>query len=185
MQGNASSGTLPRSALRVILATPNTAKPEPILPVKTLLIAAALSGLSLCLNACAPLQDVQSNFQDQSARLEESQLTRAGFKLVLADTMNLQKILSTLPAYTINRVPLQDADYYIYPDPDSCACLYVGRTAEYQKLQELQVELQLSDQQLMVNDMTAAAQSGYDWQSMGPWGVINSNNLGKPNWDPH
>ena len=102
---------------------------------------------------------------------------------MLADQMDRQQMLNSLPADTITRIQKDDDVYYIYPDPDGCVCLYVGRDSEYQRLQQLAVERQVSDQQLMVNDMAANAQNG--WGPMGPWGSWANNNPGRPNWYPY
>lgn len=156
--------------------------------MKSLLRTACAAGLGLCLAACAPIQDVQDNLRDSGARLDESHLGKAGFKLLLADTMEKQKLLNELPPDTLTHLQKEGADYYIYPDPDGCVCLYVGRDIEYQRLQQLAAELQLSNQQLMANDMAENARSG--WGAMGPWGNWGNsgyygNNPGRPNWDPH
>jgi hypothetical protein len=141
-----------------------------------------LAGLIVGLTACA--QQIEE-IRDSGARLEESHLRDAGFKLLLADTMDRQKMLRSLPSDTITRVQEGGAAYYIYPDPDGCVCLYVGRDAEYQRLQQLAADRQISNQQLMVNDMAANAQGGYGpYSGWSNW-IINSNNAGRPNWDPH
>jgi len=153
--------------------------------MKSSLNTLLLAGLGLCLSACAPLSAVKEDIQDSGVRLEESHLTQAGFKLVLADNADRQKILGMLPPDTLTRIQKDGTDYYIYPDPDGCVCLYVGREAEYQRLQQLAMELQISNQQLRANDLATDAQSG--WGPMGPWGNwgANANNPGQPNWDPH
>jgi hypothetical protein len=137
------------------------------------------AGLALAFAGCAPV----SQLQDYSARLDEGNLRDAGFKLLLADTMDRQNALETLPSYSISRIEKNGNFYYIYPDPDGCVCLFVGRDEEYQRLQQLGVDRQISDQQLMANDIAADSRNGF-----GPYSTWNSwinNNPGRPDWDPH
>jgi hypothetical protein len=44
------------------------------------------------------------------------------------------------------------------------------------------VDLQVSNQQLMYNDMAASSANG--WGPMGPWGSWG-NYTDRPNWDPY
>jgi hypothetical protein len=140
-------------------------------PFRTLTAAWLVAGLL----ACAAIKE-------SGNRLEESHLRDAGFKIMLADRADRQQMLKALPADTITRLQQGGTAYYIYPDPDGCVCLYVGREAEYQRLQQLAVERAVSNQQLMYNDMAADAQNG--WGPMGPWGSWG-NYTGRPNWDPY
>jgi len=134
-----------------------------------------LAWLALALAACAQLKQSGNRF-------EEGQLREAGFKLMLADRADRQQMLNSLPADTLTRIQREDDAYYIYPDPDGCVCLYVGREAEFRKLQQLAVDLQNSNQQLMYNDMAASSANG--WGPLGPWGSWGDY-TGRPNWDPH
>ena len=131
--------------------------------------------LTASLAACAQMKE-------SSNRFEEGQLRAAGFKIMLADRADRQQMLSSLPADTITRIQKEGKAYYIYPDPDGCVCLYVGREAEFLKLQQLAVELQQENQQLMLNDMEASSANG--WGPMGPWGSWG-NYTDRPNWDPY
>jgi hypothetical protein len=44
------------------------------------------------------------------------------------------------------------------------------------------VDLQVSNRQLLYNDMAASTQNG--WGPMGPWGSWG-NYTDRPNWDPY
>lgn len=134
------------------------------------------SALALVLTACAQIKE-------SSNRLEESHLRDAGFKIMLADSQDRQDMLRTLPADSVTRIQHGDAVYYVYPDPDGCVCLYVGRESEYQRLQQLAVEREVSDEQMRINDMKADSQMGL--YPMGYWGSWINNNPGRPDWDPH
>jgi len=148
--------------------------------MKKLASSLLAAGLILALAGCS---QVAQNMRDDSARLDEVHLKDAGFRLVLADNQHIQDALNTLPAFRISRMTKDGVAYYIYPDPDDCVCVYVGRDEEYQRLQQLGVERQLSDQQLMVNDMKQEAYSGYGYYGM--WNSWMNNNPGRPDWDPH
>lgn len=99
----------------------------------------------------------------------ETELSLAGFKVMAADTAEKQKMLHTLPPRAITRIVRPDNTYYIYADPDLCACLYVGREAEYDHFTRLGAERQLSDQQLAANEVEQGAAAG--WSPSGPWGL--------------
>ncbi|MBM4199897.1 MAG: hypothetical protein FJ189_01245 [Gammaproteobacteria bacterium] len=98
----------------------------------------------------------------------EAELGLAGFKVMAADTAEKQNMLHALPPRSVTRIVRPDQTYYIYADPDLCACLYVGRQAEYDALARLGVERRLSDRQLAVNEMEQGQAAG--WTPSGPWG---------------
>lgn len=122
--------------------------------ILVLVLPAALFG-------CAPLER-------SSPRGMETELSLAGFKVMAADTAEKQKMLHSLPTRTVTRIVRPDNAYYIYADPDLCACLYVGREAEYDNLMRLGAERQISDQQLMANEVDQDQAAG--WGPVGPWG---------------
>jgi hypothetical protein len=122
--------------------------------------AIAISLISL-LAACAQMQRA-------SNRGMESELSLAGFKVLIADTAEKQTMLHTLSPRTVTRMDRPDGTYFFYADPDLCSCLYVGRQAEYDAYQKLLVERQLSDQQMYANEMAQDRQVG--WGPTGPWG---------------
>ena len=148
--------------------------------MKPFLSSLLLAGLIFGLGGCA---DQIAQIRDSGTQMDEAQLRNAGFELQLADTMDRQDLLNTLPSDTISRIQKGDSIYYVYPDPDGCVCLYVGRESEFQRLQQLAMERQASDQQLMVNDIASDRQNGYG--PMSQWNSWNNNNPGRPDWDPH
>lgn len=117
--------------------------------------------VAVSLAACAPIERATS-------RGMESELSLAGFKVMAADTAEKQQMLHTLPPRTVTRVVRPDNTYYLYADPDLCACLYVGREAEYNNFTRLGVERQLSDEQLAANEVAQNQAAG--WGPVGPWG---------------
>lgn len=118
-------------------------------------------GLSAAFAGCAPLER-------SSPRGMETELSLAGFKVMAADTSEKQKLLHTLPARSLTRIVRPDNVYYIYADPDLCACLYVGRETEYDHLTRLGAERRIADEQLAANEVAQDQAAG--WGPVGPWG---------------
>ncbi len=141
---------------------------------------------SLLFTGCS---SINSEIKDSENRIEEQHLLDAGFKIVIADTKETQDLMNTLAPEAITRIERPEGVFYIYADPDTCACLYVGRDIEFQKLQQLAVDRQLSDQALIAHELSEDQQSG--WGTMTPWGYWgepdgwNNNPYGTPAWDPH
>lgn len=143
-----------------------------------------LSGLMLV--SCSQMV---SSMKDSNIRLSESHLLDAGFKIMMADTKERQTMLNSLPPDQITSIPRPDQTYYIFPDPKVCSCLYVGRQAEFNRLQQLAVDSRISSEQLAIHELQQDYQSG--WGPMGPWGYGNDGYLGgnnpngNPAWDPN
>lgn len=109
-----------------------------------------------------------AQFERFTPRGMETELGLAGFKVMAADTAEKQRMLHSLPPKTITRIVRPDNTYYIYADPDLCACLYVGREAEYDHFTRLGAERQLANEQLMANEVAQDQAAG--WGPVGPWG---------------
>jgi hypothetical protein len=58
-------------------------------------------------------------------------LTAAGFRMVLADTPQLQASLRQLPPQKFVRKLRGDKVAFIYADPANCNCAYVGNVTTY------------------------------------------------------
>lgn len=146
---------------------------------------AAILLAALAMSSCAT---VQHEMRESSTRSMEYQLKAAGFKIMLADTAERQRMLNGLPPETVTRIPRPDNVYYIYPDPDVCSCLYVGRETEYEKLQQLSADLANSNQAMITHEIAENEQAGWapsgPWGNMGYWGLTNPNSMGRPAWDP-
>lgn len=131
---------------------------------------------------------VQHEIRESNARSTENQLRAAGFKIMLADTEEKQKMLNGLPRETVTRIPRPENVYYIYPDPDLCSCLYVGREQEYNKLQQLSADMVKSNQATITHEIAENQQAGWGpsgaWGNWGYWGITNPNSMGRPAWDP-
>lgn len=139
---------------------------------------AFVPALALLLASCAQIKE-------SDTRLTEDHLLTAGFKIMLADTSERQAMLNDLAPETVTRIPRPEGVFYIYADPDLCSCLYVGRQQEFDELQKLAVERQISDQQMFANELQQDQSLG--WGPTGPWGNawMGGNNAGRPNWDPN
>ena len=93
----------------------------------------------------------------------EQMLSAAGFHMKLADTPEKLAHLQTLTPRTVVRDVRNGQPQYVYADPKTCKCLYVGDEQRYQKLQELSLQKKIADEQM------AAAQANLD-ASMNWWG---------------
>lgn len=140
---------------------------------------------ALAVSGCA---EVEHDIRESSTRSMENQLKAAGFKIMLADTRERQEMLRSLPSETVTRIPRPENVYYIYPDPDVCSCLYIGRESEYDRLQQLSVDMAKSNQEMITHEISENQQAGWSpmgpWGNWGYWGITNPNSMGRPAWDP-
>ncbi len=141
--------------------------------------------VALAVSGCA---EVEHDIRESSTRSMENQLKAAGFKIMLADTRERQDMLRSLPAETVTRIPRPENTYYIYPDPDVCSCLYIGRESEYERLQQLSVDMAKSNREMITHEIAENQQAGWSptgpWGNWGYWGITNPNSMGRPAWDP-
>ena len=68
---------------------------------------------------------------------KESLLTQAGFRMVPADTPKRAEHLQTIASHKLIRRTADGKAYYVFADPSSCKCLYVGSEAAYGKYKAL------------------------------------------------
>jgi hypothetical protein len=98
----------------------------------------------------------------------EQVLAASGFQMKPADTPETLAHLLTLTPRKAVQYTRDGWPQFVYADPDTCKCLYVGDEQSYQKYQELSLQKQIADEQL------AAAQANRDasmnWGIWGPWG---------------
>lgn len=85
-----------------------------------------------------------------------------------ADTPEKLAHLQTLTPRKVVRYTRDGQPQYVYADPETCKCLYVGDEQRYQKYQELSLQKQIADEQM------SAAQTNWDasmnWGASDPWG---------------
>ena len=120
-----------------------------------------LIALSLSVTGCAAIRT------HQTAETEQV-LAAAGFQVKPADTPEKLAHLQTLTPRKVVRYTRDGQPQYVYADPETCKCLYVGDEQRYQKYQELSLKKQIADEQM------SAAETNWDasinWGAWGPWG---------------
>src|SRR5258707_5370182 len=119
------------------------------IPILPLVVA-----LGLSVTGCATIR------AHQTAETEQV-LAAAGFQ-VEPDTPEKLAHLQTLTPRKVVRDVRDGQPQYVYADPQTCKCLYVGDEKRYQRYQELNLQKQIADEQL------SAAQYWGGWP--GPWG---------------
>jgi hypothetical protein len=90
-------------------------------------LAAAVAG-----TACAGPRK-----QKEQTERREYLLTLAGFRQIPADKPERAAALERLEAGQVVPVVHNDRTFYVYPDRETCHCLYVGRADEYDSYQNL------------------------------------------------
>jgi hypothetical protein len=117
--------------------------------------------LGLSVTGCAAIRAHQTVETEQV-------LAAAGFQVKPADTPEKLAHLQTLTPRKVVRYTRDGQPQYVYADPETCKCLYVGDEQRYQKYQALSLQKQIADEQL------SAAQTNWDasinWGAWGPWG---------------
>ena len=120
-----------------------------------------LVALGLSVTGCAAIRAHQTVETEQV-------LAAAGFQVKPADTPEKLAHLQTLTPRKVVRYSRDGQPQYVYADPETCKCLYVGDEQRYQKYQELSLQKQIADEQM------SAAQTNWDasmnWGAWGPWG---------------
>jgi len=120
-----------------------------------------LVALGLSVTGCAAIRAHQTVETEQV-------LAAAGFQVKPADTPEKLAHLQTLTPRKVVRYTRDGQPQYVYADPETCKCLYVGDEQRYQKYQELSLQKQIADEQL------SAAETNWDasinWGAWGPWG---------------
>jgi hypothetical protein len=116
--------------------------------------------LGLSLTGCAAIR------AHRTAETEQV-LVAAGFQMKPADTPAKLAHLQTLTPRKVVRYTRDGQVHYVYADPETCTCLYVGDEQRYQKYQELSLQKQIADEQM------SAAQANLDasmsWDAWDPW----------------
>lgn len=69
--------------------------------------------------------------QKRQAAERERLLTAAGFRQIPADTPERADALERLQPGAVVPVLHRERTFYVYPDKQTCKCLYVGRADEY------------------------------------------------------
>jgi hypothetical protein len=115
----------------------------------------ALVALGLSVTGCAAIR------AHQTAETEQV-LAAAGFQVQPADTPEELAHLQTLTPRKVVRYVRDGQQQYVYADPETCRCFYMGDEQRYQRYQELSLQKQLNDERM------SAARQNY-WGIFGPW----------------
>jgi hypothetical protein len=81
--------------------------------------------------------------------IPESVLSEAGFRPVPANSPKKLSHLRTLPAHRLIERTKAGQPYYVYADPDSCKCLYVGDAAAWAKYRVLTKQISLPPREVI------------------------------------
>jgi hypothetical protein len=120
-----------------------------------------LVALGLSVTGCATIR------AHQTAETEQI-LAAAGFQVKLADTPEKLARLQTLTPRKVVRDVRDGQPQYVYADPETCKCLYVGDEQQYQKYQKLSLQKKIADEQM--SEALANWDASMDWGTWGPWG---------------
>ena len=114
-----------------------------------------LVALGFSVTGCAAIRTHQTVETEQV-------LAAAGFQVKPADTPEKFAHLQTLTPRKVVRYTRDGQPQYVYADPETCRCLYVGDEKRYQRYQELSLQKQIADEQL--------SEERTYWGPWGPWG---------------
>ena len=131
----------------------------------------ALLALATAL-ATAGCANLERSMAASDAQSVETQLRLAGFHLLASDTPQRIESMRAMPPLAFSRVMRADRPYFVYADPVSCLCLWVGTPANYQRFLQLSAEAQMSEQQAIVQDIEMQADL---WDP--EWGGIDDADL--------
>ena len=118
--------------------------------------------LALSVTGCAAIR------AHQTAETERV-LAAAGFQVKPADTPEKLAHPQTLTPRKVVRYVRDGQPQYVYADPETCKCLYVGDEQRYQKFQELSLQKKIADEQMSAAQANREASMNW-WGGWGPWG---------------
>jgi hypothetical protein len=118
----------------------------------------SLLGVAL-LGACAGGGERPSAWE---AEAMETQLRTAGFRLIPADTPDRIESMRSLPALALLRAERDGVPAYVYADPVSCRCLWIGDPASYEHLRRLAREAERDELEAWAQD------AALDWALWAP-----------------
>lgn len=123
--------------------------------MKPLLFALAVA----LLTGCAAIERAERNSTEQM-------LAAAGFNVIPANTPQRQASLNDLKPYTISRQFRGGQALYVYPDPQGNFA-YIGDQTAYDRYQNLNVQQQISQENMMAAQMSTMPGM---WGGWGYWG---------------
>lgn len=93
----------------------------------------------------------------QKARQIEPLLSAAGFHMHPVDTPERENALKAMTPYKMRYYTKGGTLHYWYADPDYCACIYVGREANYQRFEQLRLEQRIANEQAQAAQLNEEA----------------------------
>ena len=127
---------------------------------RRLWILLVLFGVTATLAGCKTIQR-------HDAEATEELLAAAGFRQFPATTPERINALATMKPRTFKLVNRHGKDFYVYPDPTNCNCLYAGTQAQYQAYRKLALEKEITEENLETAEAAEAA--SVNWGVWGPW----------------
>jgi len=96
----------------------------------------------------------------------ENLLSNAGFRTVIASTLEQKQHLTTLEPYRVTAIRRNGKTYYVYPDPAHNQ-VFVGNQFAYDKYRDLRLEKNLAQENLQNTELSDWSTPG--WEVWGPW----------------
>lgn len=87
----------------------------------------------------------QREFEVSEANDVESTLRSAGFRLIPSDTPERIESMRSLPPLAFSRVAREGRDYFVYADPRSCRCIWVGTPRQMEHFARLAREREMGE----------------------------------------
>jgi hypothetical protein len=119
-----------------------------------------LLAAAILIGGCAAIQR-------EEAQKTESILSASGFQMKPADTPDRIAHLQSLTPLKVVPHTKDGRLLYVYADPKSCKCVFVGDEQAYQRYQALAIKEQLAQEQMMAAQMNEDA--AMNWGLWGPF----------------
>jgi hypothetical protein len=119
-----------------------------------------LLAAAILIGGCAAIQR-------EEAQKTESILSASGFQMKPADTPDRIAHLQSLTPLKVVPHTKDGRLLYVYADPKSCKCVFVGDEQAYQRYQALAIKEQLAQEQMMAAQMNQDA--AMNWGLWGPF----------------
>jgi hypothetical protein len=119
-----------------------------------------LLAAAILIGGCAAIQR-------EEAQKTESILSASGFQMKPADTPDRIAHLQSLTPLKVVPHTKDGRLLYVYADPKSCKCVFVGDEQAYQRYQALAIKEQLAQEQVMAAQMNEDA--AMNWGLWGPF----------------
>lgn len=106
-----------------------------------------LLSASLVLAGCATLRE-------NAARDKEDLMIAAGFQPKVARTPEARARLESMKPLVMHNYydNKTNSFMYVFPDPESCNCAYVGNQTQYSEYRKLSVQKEITDEKLQAEE---------------------------------